>query len=348
MNAPEDFNRLYANVSDSIGSAMADILSLNIGHKDGKREIGNITDKLRDIQNRFDSELHQLKTQAEWDTFTLAFFGETNAGKSTIIESLRILFKEESRQALLQQHSDDLEPFMQALTVHLEHVREGLHALYSEYTSELTAISQSTDRLTRIAQHEAQERNTIAKAEADARVLLAQQETQARLEAQQQEAAHCQQLAETEAKARQKLAEQESSARLAAEQQEASQRLQIEQANALIAQHEAQERNTIAKAEANARVLLAQQEAQAHLKVQQQEAAHRQQLVETEAKGRYKLAEQESSARLAAEQQETSQRLQIEQANALSRFKVRLALFGGSGILIGATAAVALLKLAGS
>ena len=231
MNAPEDLNRLYASVSDSVGSAMADILSLNVEHKDGKREIGNITDKLRDIQTRFNSELHQLKSQAEWDTFTLAFFGETNAGKSTIIESLRILFKEESRQALLQQHADDLEQFKQAVTAHLENVREGLHALYREYTDELTAISQSTDRLARITQHEAQ----------------------ARLEAQQQEASHRQQ-----------------------------------------------------------------------------------------------LAEKESRARLAAEQQEASQRLQIEQANALSRFKVRLALFGGGGILIGATAAVALLKLAGA
>ena len=105
MNTRENLDRLYIDVSDNISGAMADILSLNVEHKDGKREIGNITDKLRDIQTRFDSELHQLETQAEWDTFTLAFFGETNAGKSTIIESLRILFKEESRQALLQQHA---------------------------------------------------------------------------------------------------------------------------------------------------------------------------------------------------------------------------------------------------
>ncbi len=233
MNAPEDFNRLYTDVSTSIGHAMEDILSLKVEHKDGKHEIGAITEKLRDIQARFDSELHQLKTHAEWDTFTLAFFGETNAGKSTIIESLRILFKEESRQALLQQHSDNLEQFTQALTAHLENVREGLHALYSEYTSELTTISQSTNRLAQIAQHEAQERNKLAKAEADARTLLAQQETQARLEAQQQEAVHHQQLVKTEAEARHRLAEQESGARLAAEQHEASQRLQIAQTNAL-------------------------------------------------------------------------------------------------------------------
>ncbi|MBV4474828.1 hypothetical protein [Pseudomonas botevensis] len=253
MNTPEDLNRLYTDVSDSIGSAMADILALNVEHKDGKREIGSITDKLLDIQTRFDSELHQLKTHAEWDTFTLAFFGETNAGKSTIIESLRILFKEESRQALLQQHAEDLEQFTQALTAHLEQVREGLHALYSEYTGELAAISQGTARLAQIVQLEAQERTTIAQVEADARTRIAQQEAQARLEAEQQEAAH-----------------------------------------------------------------------------------------------RQKIAEQESSARLTAEQQEASQRLQIAQEHAASRFKIRLALFGAGGILIGVTAAVALLKLAGA
>jgi molybdopterin-guanine dinucleotide biosynthesis protein len=229
MNIQKNINRLYADVSDSIGNAMADILALNVDNKDGKREIGNITDKLREIQNRFDSELHQLKTHAEWDTFTLAFFGETNAGKSTIIESLRILFKEESREALLKHHADDLEKFTQALSIHLKRVREGLHALYSEYTGELTAISHSTARLEKIIQNEAQERNAIAQAEADARTRLVQQEVQIRLEAQQKEAEHRQQLAATEAAARNKLAEQETSARLAAEQQEATQRLQIVQ-----------------------------------------------------------------------------------------------------------------------
>lgn len=253
MNSPEDLNRLYTDVSDSIGSAMADILALNVEHKDGKREIGNITDKLRDIRGRFDSELQQLKTHAEWDTFTLAFFGETNAGKSTIIESLRILFKEESRQALLQQHADDLEQFSQALTAQLEHVREGLRALYSEYTGEVASICQSTARLTQIVQSEAQERNKIAQQEAEARIV-----------------------------------------------------------------------------------------------VQQQVAAHRQQIAEADARAKRDLAEQESNARLALEQQETSQRLEIAQAHAISRFKVRLALFGIGGVLIGASAVAAVLTLAGA
>lgn len=218
MNDTEEFNRLYSNVSDNISSALADIASLNVEHKDGKREIGNITEKLHRIQDSFNQELHQLQTHAEWDTFTLAFFGETNAGKSTIIESLRILFNEESRQALLQQNADDLEQFEQALNTHFDQVREGLYALYSEYTDEIIAIKKSIDSLRQLAQREADARNQIL-----------QQEAQARLEIEQQEALHRQKLVESEAKAKQDLAEQESKARLLAEQQEASERLQLEQ-----------------------------------------------------------------------------------------------------------------------
>lgn len=253
MPSSEELNRLYSEISDNIAAAMEDILALNVEHKEGKREIGNITEKLSDIRGRFDNELHQLKTHAEWDTFTLAFFGETNAGKSTIIESLRILFKEESREALLQQNFYDLEQFSKALTAQFEQVREGLHALYNEYTDEVTSIRQCMARLAEIVHNEAQERNAIAQAEAQAR-----------------------------------------------------------------------------------------------LELQKHEAAARQQIVEAEAAAKRALIEQESSARLAQEQQEASQRLQIAQAHAMSRFKARLSMFAIGGALIGASAAVALLKLVGA
>ncbi|WP_417698479.1 hypothetical protein [Psychromonas sp.] len=52
----------------------------------------------RNILNELDaniaSELDKLKVNSEWNTFTVAFYGETNAGKSTIIETLRILLLE--------------------------------------------------------------------------------------------------------------------------------------------------------------------------------------------------------------------------------------------------------------
>ncbi|WRE26799.1 50S ribosome-binding GTPase [Helicobacter pylori] len=42
-------------------------------------------------------ELENLKNNEEWENFTIAFYGETGAGKSTLIECLRLFFKEQSK-----------------------------------------------------------------------------------------------------------------------------------------------------------------------------------------------------------------------------------------------------------
>ncbi len=42
-------------------------------------------------------ELESLRNNEEWENFTIAFYGETGAGKSTLIECLRLFFKEQSK-----------------------------------------------------------------------------------------------------------------------------------------------------------------------------------------------------------------------------------------------------------
>ncbi len=37
-------------------------------------------------------EFESLEKNEEWENFTIAFYGETNAGKSTLIECLRLFF----------------------------------------------------------------------------------------------------------------------------------------------------------------------------------------------------------------------------------------------------------------
>ena len=125
-NPKQDVDRLYADVSDSIAAAMAEIDQLDIDHKKGKEEIGDILTRMATMQAQFDGELGMLQEHAEWDKFTIAFFGETNAGKSTIIESLRILFDEESRRQLIEQNERDLAQFEAALDGHIATVRQGL------------------------------------------------------------------------------------------------------------------------------------------------------------------------------------------------------------------------------
>ena len=158
INPSKDFNRLYKDVSDSIAAAMADIADLKVEHKDGKQELSNMMAKLSGIQARFSDELKLLEQHAEWDKFTMAFFGETNAGKSTIIESLRILFKEESRQELLEQNSHNLEKYELELVSHVNQVRESLNEVYAEYASEIVSIKQSTSALVLVFQEESSAR----------------------------------------------------------------------------------------------------------------------------------------------------------------------------------------------
>jgi DNA repair ATPase RecN len=158
MNPTQEFNCLYTDISDSIATAMAEIADIRVEHKDGKQELSKMMEKLRGIQARFDDELGLLEQHAEWDRFTMAFFGETNAGKSTIIESLRILFKEDSRQQLLQQNAHDLKKYEEALTVHVNDVRESINRVYAEYAAELVVIKQSIAALTRVQQEESSAR----------------------------------------------------------------------------------------------------------------------------------------------------------------------------------------------
>ncbi|MGF6570050.1 ABC-type dipeptide/oligopeptide/nickel transport system ATPase subunit [Paraburkholderia sp. GAS333] len=158
MHPEQDFDRLYTDISVSIAGAIADIDELNVEHERGRQEIGNMLQRLRTIQSRFDLQLADLQQFAEWDKFTLAFFGETNAGKSTIIESLRILFKEESREQLLREQAYDVERFEQALKHHVEQVRQDMDGVCGDYAAEIADIRQSAAALAGVVKAESSAR----------------------------------------------------------------------------------------------------------------------------------------------------------------------------------------------
>lgn len=149
-SAGQEFNRLYADVAQSIAAAIAEIGGIEVEHPQGKQELGAMMARLQVIQARFNQELDLLGEQAEWDRFTMVFFGETNAGKSTLIESLRILFREDSRQQLLQAQGHDLDRYEQALADHAATLRDGLGRLYAQYGAELTELRQRAEALARI------------------------------------------------------------------------------------------------------------------------------------------------------------------------------------------------------
>ncbi|GAA8732329.1 hypothetical protein HpBT353_09770 [Helicobacter pylori] len=54
-------------------------------------------EKFKKLESESLKELESLKNNEEWEKFTIAFYGETGAGKSTLIECLRLFFREQSK-----------------------------------------------------------------------------------------------------------------------------------------------------------------------------------------------------------------------------------------------------------
>lgn len=158
MGSAEEFNFLYKNVSDSIKNSMENIAILNVDNEEGKHHIGNISDKLSAIKVNFDEELKMLEENAEWEKFTIAFFGITGAGKSTIIESLRILFKEEVRQKLLEKNAHDLQNFEQELSAHVNNIRHSLNIIYADYAADIEKINQRIESIANVVKAESGKR----------------------------------------------------------------------------------------------------------------------------------------------------------------------------------------------
>ena len=80
-------NLLEKVKSDSKPSTSSAVQELDDSKKNAYELLLNIRDEI--VRN-----LEMLEKNADWNTFTMAFYGETNAGKSTIIETLRIMFDE--------------------------------------------------------------------------------------------------------------------------------------------------------------------------------------------------------------------------------------------------------------
>lgn len=187
MNTAEDFNRLYDDVGRNIEQTLADIAGLHVENEDGKKQLNAMTTQLQTLQDTFNHKLAYLEQHAEWDKFTLAFFGETNAGKSTIIESLRILFDETSRRQMLQNNQNDLQKAEQELHESLTQLRSDIGRVYSDVVDKITEISFSAMYLQQIITNESALRLKMEEEASKARLLLEQNESQSRVQILQQQ-----------------------------------------------------------------------------------------------------------------------------------------------------------------
>ncbi len=88
---------IYSGVEKSI----KDLQSIFKNTDDKDEKLKQFNQEALEVFQKLESEslkeLESLKNNEEWENFTIAFYGETNAGKSTLIECLRLFFKEQSK-----------------------------------------------------------------------------------------------------------------------------------------------------------------------------------------------------------------------------------------------------------
>lgn len=122
----EEIEKKYSEVQTSLEEALKKANSIEISGDQENVELSEIKNTLESLNNDFKAEIEKLKNSSEWDKFCIAFFGETNAGKSTIIETLRIIYDEETRRAellsqkkeycdALQEHCTDYQGLISSL-----------------------------------------------------------------------------------------------------------------------------------------------------------------------------------------------------------------------------------------
>lgn len=93
-NKYSDYRNIYSNLIENVDEVLNDISKIDIQHIEVKAKNEEVQSKLKELRNGFVQDVKKLEKNAVWDRFTIAFFGETNHGKSTIIESLRISMQE--------------------------------------------------------------------------------------------------------------------------------------------------------------------------------------------------------------------------------------------------------------
>lgn len=153
MTAAEDlpeslYARILGQISDVIRVLNQDTQEDKLsGKQDATRQ------HLQSIERDLDQSIEELRRNAEWKTFTLAFYGETNAGKSTLIESLRILLKESSKTQqrekfrALQKQLGVSESNLQELELQIETLSGQLAQLDSEFSATTERYDQQQTQL---------------------------------------------------------------------------------------------------------------------------------------------------------------------------------------------------------
>lgn len=140
LKLPED---IYLRISEQIDAIVVSLKALSV---DG--EIADAKQQALKTFSRIGSEVNEhvaaLGKNAEWGIFTIAFYGETNAGKSTLIETLRILLNEPEKIRMRSEFT----ALRQKFNITDEHV-VAMRSLLAQYDEQCVGLQHRAEELAR-------------------------------------------------------------------------------------------------------------------------------------------------------------------------------------------------------
>lgn len=144
LNSPHE---VYQQINDELALIIGELRhpsddeALNQAREEAIRRLTEHRSALLD-------RLAELEKNAEWNTFTIAFYGETGAGKSTLIETLRILLQEPGKRASQQAFRKVREQYgltedtLQHLRQSIEQAEARLEALTQQLSATMLQFEQ--------------------------------------------------------------------------------------------------------------------------------------------------------------------------------------------------------------
>ncbi|WP_082060713.1 GTPase [Pseudomonas abietaniphila] len=153
MTTTDTMERVYTKLLELVGNTISAVAEDTYDDKLGGMQ-NTAKQALRVIEQQLRQSIEELRHNAEWNTFTLAFYGETNAGKSTLIECLRILLKQGGKvkehrkfNNLLLQMAEADNSRREALLIDMQACKDGniIGDGHSDYTRKATTYKFTVD-----------------------------------------------------------------------------------------------------------------------------------------------------------------------------------------------------------
>lgn len=138
----DEISEYYSNTSSAVDEILAKLKEANSQHDEElQSRIDDVVKSIEEKNEEFKAAVESLEKDSEFEKFTIAFFGATNAGKSTIIESLRILFDEDSRRKSMEYHSNECVAIKKKYEEKCDDVISNLEKLKKLYSPKSKVVS---------------------------------------------------------------------------------------------------------------------------------------------------------------------------------------------------------------